>query len=158
VSSFTTIVCLAFGSTNIPIADASTVFFSSPVWSPFLAKIFLKAPFKILHFVAIALSVGGVVFVSQPNFIFHSSSQDEGQVPRGSLMYMFVIGVCLCGALCAAATYVVIHKSSGKVSHYRMTFSYAVCGGRNAFSFFYERMFVTIVLMVIFFVELFAPQ
>lgn len=54
----------------IPLADASTIVLSSPVYVSLVACIFLKEPCGVFQIVTIFFSIFGVVLISKPTFIF----------------------------------------------------------------------------------------
>lgn len=54
----------------IPLADASTIIYSSPIYTTILACIFLKESCSIIHIVAIIISMVGALIVSRPTFMF----------------------------------------------------------------------------------------
>ncbi|OQV14418.1 putative Solute carrier family 35 member G1 [Hypsibius exemplaris] len=66
--------CKYFALRKLPLADASVILFSSPVFVSVMARIFLKEPFRWVHGGAIAVSLGGCILVSRPTFIFGSAA------------------------------------------------------------------------------------
>lgn len=86
------------------------------------------------HFLAIGVSIAGVIFVSQPGFLFPESSTDSGVYPRGSLRYDLVVVVCLVGAILAAGVFVALHKAGGKYHHFIMTFHFGFSGSKISIS------------------------
>lgn len=62
---------------QIPIADATTIYFSSPVVVTVFAHFFLNEPFRLVQFTTVLLTLLGVGFISKPEFIFGKSSPDH---------------------------------------------------------------------------------
>ncbi|XP_064098540.1 solute carrier family 35 member G1 [Macrobrachium rosenbergii] len=59
---------------HMPLADASVIVFSVPVFVAVFAKVFLGEPCGLFHGVVILLTVAGVVLIARPPFIFGSLS------------------------------------------------------------------------------------
>lgn len=56
----------------MPLADASIIVFSVPVFVAFFARIFLKEPCGIWNTISIILTLIGVVLITRPPFLFSS--------------------------------------------------------------------------------------
>lgn len=56
----------------IPLADASTIVFSSPVWTSIFAAVFLKEPCGLVQTLTIVIALIGVLLISKPSFLFGS--------------------------------------------------------------------------------------
>ena len=54
----------------IPIGDATTIYFSSPVLVTVFAYFLLNEPFRFIQFATCCLTIVGVGFISKPEFIF----------------------------------------------------------------------------------------
>ncbi|KAF4531657.1 hypothetical protein B566_EDAN018104 [Ephemera danica] len=57
---------------HMPLADASVIVFSVPVFVAVFARIFLKEPCGIFHVVTILLTLVGVVLITRPPMVFGS--------------------------------------------------------------------------------------
>lgn len=69
-------MCFAFWAfTHLPLADASTIIFTNPVVTAILARLILKESFTRLEGLSACLCLFGVVFISQPTFIFGDSAR-----------------------------------------------------------------------------------
>ena len=66
--------CKYFALHKLPLADASVILFSSPVFTSLLARIFLKEKFHWIQGVAIGVTLAGCTLVSRPTFIFGASA------------------------------------------------------------------------------------
>ena len=54
----------------IPLADASTIIYSTPIYTTILGRILLNESCSIIHIVAIIISMVGALIVSRPTFMF----------------------------------------------------------------------------------------
>lgn len=54
----------------IPLSDATTIQFSSPVFVTLFAYFILKEPLSVLQVLTGTITLGGVVIIAQPKFIF----------------------------------------------------------------------------------------
>ncbi|OQS07566.1 Drug/Metabolite Transporter (DMT) Superfamily, partial [Thraustotheca clavata] len=82
------------------LADASCIIFTSPVWSFFLGALILHEKIDAISFCCAICSFIGVICVSRPTFIF-GESQSQAEV-HGS-RYAVI------GGLCAAATQALVY-------------------------------------------------
>lgn len=127
------------------MADATVLFFSSPIWTPFVARIVLKEPFKISNFIAIFVGFIGVIFVLQPNIIFkyfaeyipfsvnnnNDENDNEDDIAKpGSVEYTISAIVCIFGAFTSSCVYAIIRKSGGKIKFQVLIFYYGLLGGK----------------------------
>ena len=53
-------------------SDAAALGNTSIIFTAVLARIFLKEQLGVIHFVAITLTITGVIFISKPSFLFGS--------------------------------------------------------------------------------------
>lgn len=116
--------------------------FSSSIWTPFIAKIMLNEPFRIIYWGAIISGFSGVVFVAQPKFIFDyfysdndnhtldSEDEEYGKAQPGSLDYTLAAGVCVFGAIVASTVYAIIRKTGGLVHYQVLVFYYGIVGSK----------------------------
>lgn len=58
---------------HMPLADASVIVFSVPVFVAIFAYIFLKESCGLISFVTIILTLFGVILITKPTFIFHNN-------------------------------------------------------------------------------------
>lgn len=59
----------------MPLSDASTIHFSSPVFVTVFAYFILREPFKVIQVVTGILTIIGVTIISKPEFIFGSETE-----------------------------------------------------------------------------------
>lgn len=73
-----------FAFQNMRIGDATAIFFATPAFTGIFARIILKEPFNKLEMVVVALSIIGVLIVSQPPFLFPKGQDEKVQnTPAG---------------------------------------------------------------------------
>ncbi len=98
---FTALSCFFFALTKLPLADATVIHYTNPVFTALIAAVVLKESIEPAEWVGALLSLTGVSFIAQPSFLFGTSSGSP------NLLY---VGVALLGALSAASAYVVVRK------------------------------------------------
>ena len=90
----------------IPLADASTIVFSAPVYVSVFACVFLKEECGIFQTVITAVTIAGVLLISKPTFIFgyqHEAVQEVALRMEGSV-------IALISSLSTALTFILIRK------------------------------------------------
>ncbi|OQR88389.1 Drug/Metabolite Transporter (DMT) Superfamily [Thraustotheca clavata] len=92
------------------LADASVIIFTSPVMTFFLGAIVLGEKIDIVNFICAMFCFGGVVFVSRPTFIF-GEDPDEKQKVVGEYADL-AVWTGLLSALMSATDYVFVRKLS----------------------------------------------
>ncbi|KAG8190162.1 hypothetical protein JTE90_008696 [Oedothorax gibbosus] len=101
----------------LPIADASVIIFSIPVFVAVLARIFLKEPCGFFHAFTVLLTLGGIVLITKlPQILMNEISH------YGTTHY-FGIGAALGSTLFGASVYVVIRKMTA-VHHSIIMFNF----------------------------------
>ncbi|XP_076667500.1 solute carrier family 35 member G1 isoform X2 [Andrena cerasifolii] len=90
-----TLSLLYYSFRMLPIGDATTIIFSSPVIVIALSFIFLKEPCGILRVVVMCALFAGVVFVAKPPFIFQIDRAESYNI----IGYVFAILATLFTAL-----------------------------------------------------------
>ncbi|KAJ1446950.1 hypothetical protein M885DRAFT_544608 [Pelagophyceae sp. CCMP2097] len=92
--------CATYAFGALPLGDASSILFSSPAWATVMAFFVLGEKIDAVGVGAILASIGGVVLVSRPSFLFgHADGASGG---GGASL------VTLLGSLSAAATMLLI--------------------------------------------------
>ena len=87
--------------TKLPLADATVLQYTNPVFTAFLAAFFLSEPIGRRDWGGTALSLAGVVLIARPSFLFGGGT--SGLAP-------LYVGVALLGAVFSAAAYVIVRK------------------------------------------------
>lgn len=83
---------------GLSLADASTLRFSSPVFTTLLSALVLSERCSKRDLLSIFISICGVVLISRPSFIFHHKSS-----PLPPLFVLAALGSALCTS-CAYCT------------------------------------------------------
>ncbi|XP_077595435.1 solute carrier family 35 member G1 isoform X1 [Stigmatopora nigra] len=118
-------ILLFYAVQQMPLADATVIIFSNPVFTSLLAWAFLKEKCTIWDCVFTVFTLTGVILIARPPFIFGENIKGiEGDYTnhvKGSI-------AAFAGAIGAACTMVVLRKI-GKSVHYLLSvWYYAVIG------------------------------
>ncbi|XP_067010576.2 solute carrier family 35 member G1 [Anabrus simplex] len=70
-----TLVLLFYSFRRLPLGDATTIIFSSPVVVMILSFLFLKEPCGFFRTLVIFMLITGVILISKPPFLFHIDSE-----------------------------------------------------------------------------------
>nr|XP_006630424.1 PREDICTED: solute carrier family 35 member G1 [Lepisosteus oculatus] len=118
-------ILLYYAVQQMPLADATVIVFSNPVFTAVLAWIFLKEKCTIWDFVFTIFTLTGVILIARPPFLFGSRvSGIEGDYTnhiKGTI-------AAFTGAVGAASTFVVLRKMGKSVHYYLSVWYYAVIG------------------------------
>ncbi|XP_073345086.1 solute carrier family 35 member G1 [Pagrus major] len=118
-------ILLFYAVQQMPLADATVIMFSNPVFTSLLAWIFLKERCTIWDLVFMVFTLTGVILIARPPFIF-------GEHPRGIegnyTNHIKGTIAAFAGAVGAAFTYVVLRKIGKSVHYYLSVWYYAVIG------------------------------
>lgn len=92
---------------HMPLANSRVIFYTSPVYTAILGRIFLKESVSKFDLLATLLSLGGVVLIARPTFLF--GSQGKGS---SSKQVWFPTLLAVIGSFCAACAIVLTRKVS----------------------------------------------
>jgi drug/metabolite transporter (DMT)-like permease len=99
-AGFIALNCFYYAIKNMPLADATVIQYSSPVFTALLAGIFLGERMRPFEVACMAVSFGGVLLVAQPSFLFaHASSTPP-----------LTFAIALAGAIVSAVAYTTIRR------------------------------------------------
>ncbi|CEG47128.1 drug metabolite transporter superfamily [Plasmopara halstedii] len=122
VAGFASISFAFYAVSQMVLADASTLVFTSPVFTFFLGACILHEHIDTLSFVCALLSFGGLICVVRPGFIFgyaHATVATDGS--------WIAIGSALLGAIGQALVFISVRKLRRihfmVIVHYFMLFS-----------------------------------
>jgi drug/metabolite transporter (DMT)-like permease len=101
---FGALVCFYWSLVHMPLADATVIHFTNPVFTALLAALFLREPLRGIDLASVFISLVGVALVARPQAFFGG-----GAAP----LQPQVVAVSLLGALLSAAAYVVVRKARG---------------------------------------------
>ncbi len=118
-------ILLYYAVQQMPLADATVIMFSNPVFTSLLAWIFLKERCTILDVVFTMFTFTGVILIARPPFLFGAElSGIEGDYTnhiKGTV-------AAFTGAIGAACTMVILRKIGKSVHYYLSVWYYAVLG------------------------------
>ena len=97
---FAALSCFFFALTKLPLADATVIHYTNPVFTALLAAFFLDESLGKNELAGASLSMVGIVLIAQPDFLFG----DAADLPT------LYVGISLLGALLSAAAYVTVRK------------------------------------------------
>ncbi|KAJ1984874.1 hypothetical protein H4R33_004234 [Dimargaris cristalligena] len=105
------LACFFYGLTHLPLADATVIFFTGPVFTAILAHVALNETFTRVDKIASGLCLLGIVLVAKPSFIFGIGHAAD------DLLFGRLLAVCLTllGAALSAVGYVIVRKVGGQV-------------------------------------------
>ncbi|KAM7370795.1 hypothetical protein PAMP_010316 [Pampus punctatissimus] len=118
-------ILLFYAVQQMPLADATVIMFSNPVFTSLLAWIFLKERCTIWDCVFTVFTLSGVILIARPPFLFgeqvHGIEGNYTNHIKGTI-------AAFAGAIGAAFTFVVLRKIGKSVHYYLSVWYYAVIG------------------------------
>uniref|UniRef100_A0A672JCK1 Solute carrier family 35 member G1 n=1 Tax=Salarias fasciatus TaxID=181472 RepID=A0A672JCK1_SALFA len=118
-------IMLFYAVQQMPLADATVIAFSNPVFTSLLAWIFLKEKCTIWDCVFTVFTITGVVLIARPPFLFGEAlggfETDYSKHMKGAI-------AALAAAIAAACTFVILRKLGKSVHYYLSVWYYAVIG------------------------------
>lgn len=116
-----------FSLQYLSLSDAVAITFLVPMVTAFLAFVILKEKYSILESVCSLLSLGGVILIAKPSFIFGAESDkettDESVESSSSEKRILATAVGLIGVCGASSVYIVLRKI-GMSAHPLLSVSY----------------------------------
>lgn len=99
-AGFIALNCFYYAIKNMPLADATVIQYSSPVFTALLAALVLGERMRRVEGVLMAVSFVGVILVAQPSFLFaHASSTPPA-----------TFAIAIAGAVVSAVAYTTIRR------------------------------------------------
>jgi drug/metabolite transporter (DMT)-like permease len=92
----------------LPLSDAITIIFSSPVFVYIFAWIILKEEFGVFQIITVIITLFGVVLISKPVFLFGTTFDSVGETLTLSGSRTAGVVLSLMSCIGAAVTYIVI--------------------------------------------------
>jgi drug/metabolite transporter (DMT)-like permease len=96
-----------FALTRLPLAEATVIQYTNPLFTALLAAIFLSEAFGRRDLVLVLVSLAGVVLMTRPAFLFGGLEHRLDPV---------AVGVAVTGAILSAAAYVTV-RELGRTEH-----------------------------------------
>ncbi len=97
---FLALSCFFFALTKLPLADATVIHYTNPVFTAVIAAFVLDEAVGRGEIAGALLSLGGVALIAQPSFLFGG----------GGALPLLYVGVALLGAILASVAYVMVRK------------------------------------------------
>ncbi|XP_043912598.1 solute carrier family 35 member G1 [Protopterus annectens] len=118
-------ISLFYAIQQMPLADATVIMFSNPVFTALFAWLFLKERCTIWDFIFMVFTLTGVVLIARPPFLFGSHiSGVEGDYTnhlKGTFAAIF-------SAVSAALAMIIIRKLGKSIHYYLSVWYYAIIG------------------------------
>lgn len=95
---FGALSCFYYALTVLPLADATVIQYTNPVWTALIAAVALNERLRRIEGLGIAASLAGVLLLVRPTFLFGG----------GGGLHLVHAGIALAGALFSAAAYVTV--------------------------------------------------
>ncbi|XP_042363934.1 solute carrier family 35 member G1 isoform X2 [Plectropomus leopardus] len=118
-------ILLFYAVQQMPLADATVIMFSNPVFTSILAWIFLKERCTIWDCVFTVFTIAGVILIARPPFLF---GEDRRGIEGNYANHIKGTIAAFAGAIGAAFTFVVLRKMGKSVHYYLSVWYYAVIG------------------------------
>jgi len=97
---YSALSCFLYAVMHLPLADITTLHFTNPVFGAILAALVLGELLRRKEVALVLLSLGGVVLVARPEFLFG----------KGPALPPLAVGVALLGAVLTAGAYVLVRR------------------------------------------------
>ncbi|KAI2634511.1 DUF6-domain-containing protein [Xylaria nigripes] len=120
ISGFIGLFGLYYSLSYLEISDSTAITFLIPSWTALICYIWLKEPYRIQEALCGLISLGGVLLIARPSFIFGSVSSTPSV---DSTQRAFAILCSILGTFAAATSYGVI-RMIGKRVHSLISVNY----------------------------------
>lgn len=114
---FLALSCLFYAFVHLPLADATVLQYTNPVWTAILAAWFLGEAMRRGEFVLVLASLLGVVVIVRPAFLVGGG---------GARLDLLAVGAALIGALFSACAYVMVRQLNRTEDSLVIVFYFAV--------------------------------
>ena len=101
ILGFAALSCFYYSVVHMPLADATVIQYTNPVFAALLAAWLLDERIGRLHLTLALVSLTGVALVARPTFLF------SGDAPR---IAPLVAAIALAGAILSASAYVAVRR------------------------------------------------
>jgi len=119
ILGFSAVTCFFYALSHLPLAEATVIQYTNPVWTALIAALFLGEHLKIVEIAGVAASLAGVVLVARPEVLFGGAT--AGLDP-------LAVGVALSGSILSASAYVTIRSLGADEHPYVIIFYFAFIG------------------------------
>ena len=129
ISGTMAMTLMIYAVKHMPLADARVIFYTSPVFTAILGRIFLKEFVSKFDVLAMILSIGGVVLIGRPTFLFGSIGKNSGS----KQVWMPTL-IAVAAAIGSATSTVLTRKMSQEVGPRVVVFYFAAVGSTIGFA------------------------
>lgn len=98
---FAALACFYYSLTHLPLAEATVIQYTNPVFTGLLAAAFLGERLRAVEVVGTLVALVGVAVVARPGFLFGGETPAHG----------WATAVALAGSIFSACSYVAVRKS-----------------------------------------------
>jgi drug/metabolite transporter (DMT)-like permease len=112
---FAALSCFYYALVHLPLADATAIQYTNPAFAAVFAVLVLGERMRVREILSVAMSIGGVLLVARPGFLFGGTGGLDA----------FAVVVALSGAVLSAAAYVTVRVLAGE-HHLVVIFYFAV--------------------------------
>ena len=109
---FAALSCFYYALVHLPLADATVIQYTNPVFTALLAVFLLRERLRPVELAGLALSLLGVLIVARPSFLFGTAAR----------LPLVPVLVALGGAVCSGTAYVLVRKLESE--HYLVVILY----------------------------------
>lgn len=107
IFGFAALSCYYYGLIHLPLADATVIHYTNPIWTALFAALVLAEPLGFREIVLSVASLAGIVVMARPTAVFGGAASGLPPVP---------VVVALVGSLLSGAAYVTV-RSLGRSDH-----------------------------------------
>lgn len=118
-------ILLYYAVLQMPLADATVITFSNPVFTSLLAWIFLKERCSVWDVIFTISTLTGVVLIARPPFLFGGEISD---IENNYDNHLKGTVAAFVSAIAVACTMVILRKMGKNVHYYLAVWYYAVLG------------------------------
>lgn len=108
----------------LPLSDATTLCFTSPIFSSIAASVFLHEKYLLRDFVTTLFSIAGIILVAQPTFMGFPSHDPAGKEHTFTVAYIIaVVYAAVSGGIC----FVILRLTGHSPDPLHFVFSLSAC-------------------------------
>lgn len=105
--------CQFYAFQHLPLADATVIIFTSPIFTGILAFFFLGEAWDVFDALSTILCLLGVTLIARPTFIFSRTTSHRSSMAADDWQQVMASFVALCGAVLTSIALIAIRKVRG---------------------------------------------